>query len=720
MIQLLRNNTFNISSLVLVISLNILFTTLPLLNLLSYESSAINAILFSLFSGIYWLAREYDESFSSHIKFFASLIILPFFILLISTIFCQNCPISDGIYFYIIIAVPSILTGLAIAQLSKFFSVRFRYLIFPILWLFVLLGFLPELYYNPQIYFYNPIFAYYPGVIYDQTIEITNNLLLYRLIVFVISMISIIIFSRKNKVNVKIKFIVLVGIFFLYFLFSLLKPILNFSTNFERIKSEISSEVRTEHFKIIFPSTLTNEQIEILKYDHEFYYKIISELLNTELESKIISIIFESSTQKKELFGSANADVAKPWLNQIYLNYSNYDNSLKHEISHIFSAKFAEGLFNLPSNFNPGMIEGFAMAIENNYDDFDIDYLAALAFNNDYKVSLSNLFTDFSFFSNATSLSYIYAGSFIKYLASKFGWETVKKIYSGKEFDDTYDIELLYLEEDYYKYLSSIAVEDNIHISNYYFGRKPLIKKFCARATAKELRNAQKYYKQKKYEEAALTFSKIYSYSDSYSALVGFVQTQRELEKLNEGIAFLENELPKFEGTAYYYYLEFLSADFYTLNNDSAKASEYYQKIIEQNPHKNYLRSAKNKNKLLLKGDSILIKFMGDRNFKTNLLLEQAIKEPTDYSLQLISALDDMDSSQYSEIISSIIKISEEKDFSHETYFELSKLAYKYLDYKTALKTADFAYSKTAFKSEKIIKEHIDKIKWIMSIIKSN
>ena len=678
--QFLKNNTFIISSLVLLISVNILFTTLPLLNLLSYESSAINAILFSLISGIYWLAKEDDESFSSQINYFASLIILPFLILLISTIFCQNCPISDGIYFYLVIAVPSILTGLAIAQLSKFISLRFRYLIFLILWLFVLLGFLPELYYNPQIYFYNPIFAYYPGVIYDQTIEITNDLLLYRLIVIIFSVIIFVTFSRKYNSKVISKIILLLGITILYFTLSYFKPNLNFSTDLKRINKEITSEVDTKHFKIIFPHSLTERQIEILKYDHEFYYTVISELLNTELDDKITSIIFETREQKKKLFGSANADVAKPWLNQIYLNYSNYDNSLKHEISHIFSAKFAEGLFNLPANFNPGMIEGFAMAIENNYDDFDIDYLAAIAFNNDYKISLSNLFSDFSFFSNASSLSYIYAGSFIKYLAIKYGWEKVKKIYSGEEFEKIYEIEVLKLEEDYYKYLSSISVEKNIHISNYYFGRKPLIKKFCARATAKELRNSQILYEEKKYDEAASLFSKIYRYSDSYSALVGFVQTQKELGNLNQGIAFLQQEIPKFEGTAYYYYLEFLLADFYALNNDSSRASEYYQNIIEQNPHSNYLRSAQLKSKLISKGDSILIKFMSNRNFKTNLLIELAKNEPTDYSLQLLASLNEIDSTIYSGIINSIIVSSDNKEFSSDTYFELSKLSYSFLD----------------------------------------
>lgn len=690
---------------------------MPLLSILSYESSAINGILFSLLSGIYWLIESDNNSKKNRLIFFLFLIIIPLFILIFSTTVCQNCPLSDGIYFYLVIAVPSIFSGIAIAELSKFISFNFRYFIFVFLWLIVLFGFLPELYFNPQIYFYNPIFGYYPGVIYDQTIEITDSLLLYRLIVLLFSFAIILIFYKNNNFNLFYKIAIFFGVLLVYIFLSYLKPYFNFSTNLESIKEEISSEVITDHFKIIFSNSLTNKQIAILKYDHEFYYHVISELLDTELESKITSIIFESGAQKKELFGSANADVAKPWLNQIYLNYSNYSASLKHEISHIFSAKYAEGLFNLPSNFNPGIIEGFAMAIENNYDNTDIDYLAALAYRNNFKISMSKLFTGFSFFANASSLSYIYAGSFIKYLAINYGWNNVKKIYSGEKFIEIYNAEIKVLEENYYEYLLTIKVEENKHLSNFYFGRKPLIKKFCARATAKELKTAQTLFLEKKYEDAAEMFLKIYNYSDSYSGLVGFVQTQKELDMLKAGIDFLEAEIQNFEGTAYFYYLEFLLADLNAIYQNSTKASEYYTKIIEQKPHNIYLLSAELKNKLLQEGDSIIIKYLIDKNYKTNLLLNLVKKEPTNYTLQSINLVEDIDSSKYSDIINKLNN-KDDLDLSSNTYFSLSQLSYRFLDFQKATKYAEKALTRVEFKRKEIIKEQLTKMKWITDKLK--
>ena len=104
----------------LVLLVNLFLTSLPLINILSYESSAINGILFSLISGIYRLKIDKKVSFKTHFKFFIILSIIPFIILSISTILCQKCPLDDGIYFYIIIAIPSIIVGISLAQFSNF------------------------------------------------------------------------------------------------------------------------------------------------------------------------------------------------------------------------------------------------------------------------------------------------------------------------------------------------------------------------------------------------------------------------------------------------------------------------------------------------------------------------------------------------------------------------------------------------------------------------
>lgn len=704
--------TVLISSCLLII--NLIIVNIPLLNILSYESSALNGILLSFLTGVFWLKCTRNKSTLEIFNSILIFAIIPFVLLSLSTTLCQNCPLDDGIYFYIVLALPSIIVGVSLAFLSNYISVKYSFIIFILIWIVILFSFLPELYYLPQIYFYNPIFGYYPGVIYDQTIEITSLLLLYRIINVVIASVIIIVASDKYLKNISRGYIlfILTILILIQITFS---SILGFNTTLEKVKKELKQEISTEHFEIILPDTLSENQKKILELDHEFYYFSNSIILGYTPDEKIISIIYGTAAQKKKLFGSANADVAKPWLNQIYLNYDNYQNSLKHEIAHIFSAKIGVGPFKIPSSFNPGLIEGFAMAVENNYDDFDIDYLSAIAYQNNYKISLSNLFTDFSFFSNASSLSYIYAGSFFKYLAHNYGWEKLNLIYSGNSFHEVFQRTLPFLENEYYNYLDKFPAEDNLHVANYYFGRKPLIKLTCARVTAKALLDAQNTLNDEKFEESASKYLEIYNYSKSYSALVGFAISSLRAKSAEKAISLLERELVSFEGSSSFYYLEYLLADLYALNSDSIRAAKYYESIIVQNPNLRYLRNASVKLDILRKSNTELINYLNSENQKYSMLEKMVFEKPNDFSLQLLVRISYSEKEDYHKIIEQIEQIISETEYSSNTYFEISNYAYLNLDFNKAIKYADKALKLAEFSKIPIINEHIAKLNWILS-----
>ena len=707
-----NNIWITITICVLIAILNLTLINLPLLNILSYESSLINSVVLSLLSGLVWLYYNKKVSIQSIIYKLLLFAFIPLFILIISTLFCQKCPLNDGIYFYVLFMLPSVIVSIAIASISEVIRYKWRYLLYIILWIIVLISFLPELYFNPQIYFYNPIFGYYPGVIYDQNIEISSSFIFYQILNLSVSLLIIYLLHLNNNFNKRLKYSIIYGVTIIFAASFFIKPTLGFSTDLNRIQSELKDQIITEHFNIIIADTLSVEQKRILEYEHEYYYHSIAKLLETKLESKITSIIFDSGAQKKRLFGSENADVAKPWLEQIYINLDNYENSLKHEISHIFSANFSGGLFKVPSDFNPGMIEGFAMAVENDYDNLDIDYMAALAYKYDYNVSLSDLFTNYSFFANASSLSYIYAGSFFKYLADRYGWQKCNNFYSGDRFEDVFETNIKEIEKEYKNYLSEFEIEENLHVANYYFSRKPLIKLYCARATAKELQYAKSLFEEKKYEEASNKYLEIYEYSKAYSSFVGFIQTKLFLDDKADAIEKLSEEILKFEGTGSYYYLEFLLADLYALNGDSISAVYLYDSIIEQNPHPIYLRSAVVKKELLSLNDSILIKYMLNKDSKFEKIIGIFELTPNDYLLQTLCVLIENGKGQYKDMIDKIINSTKSIKYSTQTYFQLSKLAYKNLDFLNAIEFITNALENAEFKNKSVIEDHLAKIIW--------
>ena len=713
----IKKNIITISLLIAVIFINIVLTQFPLFNILSFEASFINAIVFSIVSGIYWLnSKNKNYGVKQNLFFYSSIILIPFITLSISTLFCKNCPLDDGIFFYLIISLPSIIVGSAIAEFSNFISYKFKYVLFAIVLLIVLLGFLPELYYNPQIYFYNPIFGYYPGVIYDELIEVNFKLFLYRSLNVFFSLIVILVLIKIKYLRKTLQLIVLSVIIIIYLISGNLKVYFNFASDEDKIIRNLNGVFENEFIKIVYPQSLTEREIKILLIEHFNAMREIEEQLETKFDKKITSFVFTSGAQKKELFGSANADVAKPWLMQIYLNYNNYQSSLKHELVHLISSKYATGLFKISGNFNPAMIEGYAMAIENNYDEYDIDYLAYLAFQNNYKVSLQKLFNNFGFFSNVSSLSYIYSGSFIKYLGENYNWSNVNNVYSSMNFEKEFGLNLNLLEKNYYNYLLKLPVHDNKNKANFYFGRVPLFKKYCARATAKELKKAQLLFSEKNYSEASILFEKIYFYSKSYSSFFGLIQSYIKLNKFDESLNLIKNIKNNFSNSAYEYSLELLEADINILSKRYKVSQKNYINIISKNPHTSYFNNAFIKLLLLERNDSLIETYILENDQRQEIIFQNLSEKPSDSALQLFLSNLNYNEIEYPRVREELVRLSKNFGLSSDTNFELCKFSYSFQDFDLAKHYGKIALMDSNFEKRKIIQSFLDKIDFAQNI----
>lgn len=626
---------------------NFILLQLPLTNVFGFEFAVFNGIILVILSGFYTISllRKPSnpdlprKSFKKGFRISSLLFLLiPFIMALINSFSTIACSITDGVIFYLIIAAPSIIVGSGIAFGTFAVSRRKTILLFCILYLIILFIPLFEYYFNPQMYFYNPIFTYLPGSVYDEGIEITVRLIIYRIVnLLYFGILFYTLFAVHFKL-IKIKsYLIQISALAAAAAFIYLSPQFGYSTTLSSIKEELRGTTETENFIIHHSDTMDENLLKAIVLHHEYYFESLHQYFGVKPNVKIISILFDAREQKGRLFGTEAADAAKPWLNQIYVNKDNFTSTLKHEIAHCFAGEFGWSIFKVAYMANPLLTEGAAMAAESEYDENDLHYLAALAYNNEYKIELEELFSTIGFFTRTSSLSYIYAGSFSSYLIENYGVEKYRKLYGNLNFLETYSIPENEIIENYYNFLSGFfnnnrndALSEK-HRAKYYFGRKSMFQKVCPRFIAITVRKAWRLYNSGNCEEAEKLFDEVLSLSDNYQALVGKINCTKKISGLDEAIKQLEEKLINYENTAYYYNLKFLLADSYAENGQVQNAVQIYQSLKREKPN-NTLFYLSNLRISLSQIDSLLKIYLTGNNFNKYIVLKDLNKLEYNYS----------------------------------------------------------------------------------------
>ena len=714
---------FYLIYLLIIILFDFALINLPLTKVFGYEYSVLNSVLIVFLAGIFSikLLKNYPGQESkkivkgSLILSFLFFIILPALISVINSFFTIKCSLWDGFLFYLVITVPSYIIGTSLGFLCCTLFKKFRIILFILIYVLILLIPLVEFYFNPQVYFYNPIFAYLPGTIYDEALSVDLKLAIYRLLnlLYFGTMLNITyqMHYKKNHMTKKFLFflVVLFASLFIYF-----SPALKYSTNKVRIEKELTGIIESPHFIIHYPISVNEDLIKDIAIHHEYYYKELSEFFKVDLNKKIESFLFLNDEQKKNLFGSANADIAKPWLLQVYISYDDYNSTLKHELAHCFTSAFANGLFKVADNLNPYLIEGAAVAADPIYDENDIHFMAALAYHYGYKIDLKNLFNYLSFFTQTSSISYIYAGSFSKFLIDKYGIEKYRKLYSDLNFKKIYNSSIDNLGKNYFDFIDEINTKGNIDKAYYYFGRKSIFYKVCPRYIADRLNEAWSLYSSKRYNEAKEIFKNIFKLGKNYSALIGIADCESKLNNNNEAVRLLNENLLYYKNTAYYYNIEFSLGDFLSKQYDYTEADTNYSKLINQNPNRKFYYLAQLRKKLFK--DSLITIYLNGNKFDKFQVLKKINEKNYDYnSIPVFIDLAKSLNEHYKLFLKNFDKTMQVKDYSSSyAIYRLSIYMLENLDFPDARKMAALSLRGNTNNDFRIIlQNNSDKADWI-------
>jgi hypothetical protein len=497
---------------------------------------------------------------------------------------------------------------------------------------------------------------------------------------------------------------------FLYF-----SPDFGLSTTQNKLKDVLNRLVRTEHFDIYFSPGVSKEEIKIITLNHEYYYHQLVRFYQTVPKRKYISFIFKDDAEKKEYFGSENADVAKPWLKEIFTIAENYNSSLRHEIAHCFAGEFGWSIFRVADNFNPALIEGAAVAGAPEYDLNNVHYMASLAYHNGFKIKLQSLFEGLNFFGQTSGLSYIYAGSFCKYLIDNYGITKFKRLYNDTDFGKIYRKDLTSLSKAYFGFISGEYKAENRAEAEYYYGMKSIIYKTCPRYIAFRLKEAWNYYAEQNYPEALMLFKEILQLTDNYSALMGYANSLYNTGKESEAISFLKDRINDFRNTSYYYNIEFSLADFCSQVQDTVCADSLYKKIISEKPSRTlfYLSNLREK---LLQSDSLIVPYLKGSDIDKYLIITRLNKKTYDYfSIPVLIDLAHSLGENYDLFLHLFNQtISVDSYQSSFAVYRLSVYLLSYLDFTRARKMAALSMRYDKDKNFNfILRENFNKAVWL-------
>lgn len=537
---------------------SLLCTQFPLLHYLGYEFSAAIALVASIVSGVLTIrfvkkvlagsgGRPPSTApslpltvFRRSLLFNLVLLLIPLVVMLTNALFVKNCSMLEGFGFFLLIPAVSVVFSTA---LGVFCGVHYRYAKTMFV-LFVLATFAEVLavgYFTPAIFSYNFFYGYFPGLTYDEILGISPSLVLFRLLTLILAAGLVwmaVLITQNSDVNDAswAKGVALIGAMVqgrAVFVTAALTTVvivtwwfrgeLGFDSTSNFIRKSLGQVVETEHFRIYYSQESYNaEEIRWIAAEHEFRLKQVAGAFNLPRKEVLESYIYPSNEAKRRLMGAGNTNIAKPWSGQIHISHASLDAVLKHELVHVVAARFGAPV--LKASFSTGLVEGLAMAIEWDWGNRTPHQYAAAMRAFGAGTDIRSIISPAGFASQASSVSYVLAGSFCRFLIDTYGMRNMAALYRSAEYEAIYGKPLDSLVAEWHRFLDTIPVDDQERdVVDVLFRRPPIFDKVCARVVAARNARARSFLAQKRYSDAQALFRQSYDETSGYEAFSGLL-----------------------------------------------------------------------------------------------------------------------------------------------------------------------------------------------------
>ena len=533
-------------------ALGLVLIQVPLFNLLAFESCAVLAIAISFagahisVTGVHQLRRSlHVPSGSSHqiaITLFwktyagnLTLLIAPLGVLSLNALRVENCDLSEGFAFFLLLPVASCIYATAVGLFFGFWMKRRwgGYCAYLTYILITFLTFVYNLVFHPPVFGFHAAFGYFPGPIYDEQISITGSLLIARgtalLLAWFFLTISIIVLEsgrrpqlaltlnwrklyrfkpRFAEVYPRIQLIVLACLLLLIYLN---RGELGLRPTRGYIENTLGGMHETEHFNIFYEKgSKVEREIERIARDHEFRYAQLIDYLRTQPTRRVNAYIYTSPEQKKRLIGAGHTLVEDPFGYGFHVNYEPFPHPIiKHELVHALTTDWHPIL---KVSLKLALHEGIAVAADWNEGKLTPHQWSKAMRESGVALSIEQIM-GLGFWAQASSRSYMLAGSFVRYVVEAYGIETFKRAFPTGNFRAAYGKTLSELSNEWETFLDTVPLTTaDLTTAEHRLKRRSIFQKRCAHEVAELSAEAWKAYRQSDFERAIRLFNRIHEF----------------------------------------------------------------------------------------------------------------------------------------------------------------------------------------------------------------
>lgn len=431
------------------VGLGALLSPIPLLNVLQVESAAIVALVAFFVAGgsaLSAFASE-GESFGRVLAHQETALLIPLGILTLSQLWAPNCAYGQGLLLYALFPGVTVVFAVAIAYALQ--GTNWSYpgrLLGGLGVLIVIGGPLYDLGLHPQFYTYNHVFGGVLGPIYDRQLALRSGLFVFRGLTLLWALAAVLVGQRLRGRGPRWALPVCALAIGAVYAFS--AP-LGLNTPAWYLQAQLGGHERTAHFDLYYDSEqLGAADVAALADAHEARYERLRRRLDLEAEgdpTRVRSYIYPNPDVKGRLTGARNTSVSPVWLSQpqVHLLRSRVSTSLGHELAHVMSRPY--GLPGLRASWAPGLIEGWAVALEPPSPGPSPDDLVQTAALSDTTTGLTaeataivDRLSPWGFWTGQGAVSYTAMGSFVQYLLDQYGPTKLKQVYARANFEAVY------------------------------------------------------------------------------------------------------------------------------------------------------------------------------------------------------------------------------------------------------------------------------------------